>query len=58
MSKLYYDVIILRDALFLALKLVLGQNFQKQPSDVFYKKRCSLKFRKLHRKTPVPESLF
>ena len=31
---------------------------QKQPPEVFYKKRCSLKFRKIHRKTPVPESLF
>ena len=31
---------------------------QKQPPEVFYKKRCSYKFRKIHRKTPVPESLF
>ena len=31
---------------------------QKQPPDVFLKKRCSEKFRKIHRKTPVPESLF
>ena len=31
---------------------------QKQPPEVFCKKRCSLKFRKIHRKTPVPESLF
>ena len=28
---------------------------QKQPPDVFCKKRC---FQKIHRKTPVPESLF
>ena len=27
---------------------------QKQPSVVFYRKRCSWKFRKIHRKTPVP----
>ena len=31
---------------------------QKQPPEVFCKKRCSQKFRKIHRKTPVPESLF
>ena len=29
---------------------------QKQPSEVFYKKWCSSKFRKCHRKTPVLES--
>ena len=32
--------------------------FQKQPTEVFCEKRCSKKFRKNHRKTPVPESLF
>ena len=26
--------------------------FQKQPSEVFYKKRCSYKFRKIDEKTP------
>ena len=31
--------------------------FQKQPPEVFYKKRCSYKFHKIHRKSPVPESL-
>ena len=31
---------------------------EKQPPEVFYKKRCSYKFRKIHRKTPVPEPLF
>ena len=31
---------------------------QKQPLEVFYKKRCSRKFRKIHRKKPVPESVF
>ena len=31
---------------------------QKQPPDVFYKKRCSQKFRNIHKKTPVSESLF
>ena len=27
---------------------------QKQPSEVFCRNGCSLKFRKIHRKTPVP----
>ena len=31
---------------------------QKQSPEVFCKKRCSYKFQKIHRKTPVPESLF
>ena len=31
---------------------------QKQPPEVFYKKRCSKEFHKIHRKTPVPGSLF
>ena len=31
---------------------------QQQPPEVFCKKRCLYKFRKIHRKTPVPESLF
>ena len=30
--------------------------WQKQPPEVFCKKRCSLKFRKIRRKTPVPEA--
>ena len=35
-----------------------SDKLQKQLSEVFYKKSCSLKFRKIYRKTPVPESLF
>ena len=31
---------------------------QKQPPEVFCKKRCSQTFCKIHRKTPVSESLF
>ena len=31
---------------------------QKQPPKVFFEKRCSQKFRKIHKKTPEPESLF
>ena len=33
-------------------------DFPKQPPVVFCKKRCSKKFRKFHRKTPMLESLF
>ena len=32
--------------------------FQKQPPEILCKKMCSQKFRKIHMKTPVPESLF
>ena len=39
--------------------IALGKmQIQKQPPEVFCKKRCSEKFRKIHKKTPVPESLF
>ena len=31
---------------------------QKQPPEMFHEKRYSYKFHKIHRKTPVPESLF
>ena len=31
---------------------------QKKPPEVFYEKSCSQKFHTIHRKTPVPESLF
>ena len=31
---------------------------QKQPPEMFYKNNCSGKFVKIHRKRPVPESLF
>ena len=31
---------------------------QKQPHEVFCKKKCSQEFCKIHKKTPVPESLF
>ena len=31
---------------------------QKQPPEVFCKKRCSEKFRKINRKTSVPKSLY
>ena len=33
-------------------------DFQKKPREVFCKKRCSSKFRKFHKKTPMLESLF
>ena len=31
---------------------------QNQPTEVLCNKMCSKKFQKIHRKTPVPESLF
>ena len=31
---------------------------KKQPAKVFYKKKCPKKFCKIHKKTPVPGSLF
>ena len=36
---------------------IFTSSIHKQLLDVFCKKRCSYKFRKIHRKTPVPESL-
>ena len=36
----------------------MKEDIQKQPPQVFCKKRCSQKFRKFHRKKPVMESLF
>ena len=35
-----------------------SMNLQKQPSELFSKKKCSEIFRKIHRKTTVPEPLF
>ena len=32
--------------------------FQKQPPEAFYEKRCSWKFRKIHRKTPLVCEIF
>ena len=34
------------------------RNVKKQPPEVFCRNRFCYKFRKIHRKTPVPESLF
>ena len=31
---------------------------QKQPQEVFFEKRCSLKFGKIHRKTPASSFFF
>ena len=38
--------------------LVLVNNIQNQPAEVFCKRSCSWKFSKIHRKTPVPGSSF
>ena len=37
---------------------VAARKIQKQPSEVFCKNRCSSKIHKIHRKTPVFQSLF
>ena len=37
---------------------ILFQKLKKQPPGVLCKKRCSKKFRKINRKTLVPEPLF
>ena len=34
------------------------EQLKKQPPEAFYKKSCSSKFRSIHRKIPVLESLF
>ena len=38
--------------------IVSSEAYQKQPPEVFSKKRCFKKFCEIHRKTPVPESFF
>ena len=50
---------VLADISFLLLNARLSKFVklcQKQLPEVFYEKRCSEKFRKIHRKTLVPES--
>ena len=37
---------------------VIGRALLDEPPEVFCKKRCSQKFRKIHMKTPLSESLF
>ena len=37
---------------------LLAYEYQKQSPGGVLPKRCSLKFRKIHRKTPLAESLF
>ena len=48
----------LKNFTFYRKKILQLTNYQKQPPEVLCKKSCSQKFRKIHRKTPVPESLF
>ena len=43
---------------FVLFSFFIISDMQKQPPEVFCKKICSLKFHKIHRKTPVSESLF
>ena len=44
----------------LSCQLILQKSFmiQKQPPEVLFRKKLFLKFRNIHRKTPVLESLF
>ena len=42
----------------IACDVMCVQYVQKQPPEVFFKKRCSYKFCWFHRKAPVLESLF
>ena len=42
----------------LLISMVILLLLQKQPPEVFYHKRCSSKFGKIHRKIPAPEPLF
>ena len=39
-------------------RLILLLAFQKQPPETLYEKRCSWKFRKIHRKTPLVCEIF
>ena len=38
--------------------ILILQNTEKKPSEVFCKKRCSLKFRKIQKKMPAPSLFF
>ena len=45
-------------AIFVKICLITALQGQEQPPEVFCDKRCSKKFRKIHRKKTVPQSLF
>ena len=49
---------ILRIFFFIGFSIDFITNMKKQPQEVFYSERCSYKFRKIHRKAPVPEPPF
>ena len=40
------------------IHVLIHPYLEKQPLEMFYEKRCSKKFCKVYRKTPVPQSLF
>ena len=54
----YNDIRISNEINLPKMSVIVPYNLQKQPTEVFYKKRRSQKFRKIHRKTLVLESLF
>ena len=58
MSTLNIGLLFFWYCKWLGLIMVNLPTFEKQPLEVLCKKRCSEKFRKNHRKTPVPESFF
>ena len=45
-------------SVFLEFQGLQSVKLYKQPREVFYKKGCSWKFRNIHKKTPVMESIF
>ena len=47
-----------RSAYDVQYQIFTSSNWQKQPPEVFCKKNCSKKFRNIHQKTPVLETLF
>ena len=52
------NLVVIADRFFLRTSLKTRVEPQKQPLELFCKKRCSEKFCKFHRKIPVLKSLF
>ena len=52
-----YPSFLLKEFWLIKNMLLIFLSVQKQPSEVFYKK-VVLQFRKIHKKTPIPEFLF
>ena len=47
-----------KNFIIIIITIIIKDDLQKQPPEVFCKKRCSLKFRQFQRKTSVLKSLF